>query len=84
MTVAAVSDDALRRAAEANPADKFQLVFRQVLESLFIERMDLNGALFTTYMSNSELQDVVSKWLGEQVYERFSNAFGKLDSSAIS
>jgi len=46
---AAVLDDALRRAAEANPADKFQLVFREALESLFIERMDLNEALFTKY-----------------------------------
>ncbi len=52
---AAVLDDALRRAAEANPADKFQLVFREALESLFIERMDLNEELFTNYMSNPEL-----------------------------
>ncbi|MBN2706657.1 MAG: hypothetical protein JXR89_09495, partial [Deltaproteobacteria bacterium] len=47
-----------------------QLVFRQVLESLFIERMELNEELFTDYMSKPELQDVVSKWLGHQVYER--------------
>lgn len=71
---AAVLDDALRRAAEANPADKFQLVFRQALESLFIERMDLNEELFTSYMSNPEMQDVVSKWLGEQVYKRLSDS----------
>jgi len=69
---AAVLDEALRRAAEANPADKFQLVFKEALESLFIERMDLNEELFTNYMSNPELQEVVSKWLGEQVYKRFS------------
>ena len=49
-----------------------RLVFREALESLFIERMDLNEELFTDYMSNPELQDVVSKWLGEQVYKRFS------------
>jgi len=67
---AAVLDDALRRAAKANPADKFQLVFREALESLFIERMDLNEELFTNYMSNPDLQEVVSKWLGEQVYAR--------------
>ncbi len=69
---AAVLDDSLRRAARANPADKFQLLFREALESLFIERMDLNEELFTSYMSNPELQAVVSKWLGEQVYRRFS------------
>ncbi|MCG8004233.1 MAG: type I restriction endonuclease [Candidatus Thiodiazotropha lotti] len=81
---AAVLDEALRRAAEANPADKFQLVFREVLESLFIERMDLNEELFTNYMSNPELQDVVSKWLGEQVYKRFSDTFDKPGNSATS
>jgi len=74
LAAAAVLDEALRRAAEANPADKFQLVFREALESLFIERMDLNEELFTSYMSNPEMQDVVSKWLGEQVYKRFSDS----------
>ncbi|MEJ1363747.1 MAG: type I restriction endonuclease [Candidatus Sedimenticola sp. (ex Thyasira tokunagai)] len=69
---AASMDDSLRRAAEANPAEKFHLVFREALESLFIERMDLNEELFTNYMSNPEMQDVVSKWLGEQVYRRIN------------
>lgn len=73
----AIQDDALRRAAEANSADKFQLVFRQALESLFIERMDLNEELFSNYMSNPEMQDVVSNWLGEQVYKRFTDATEK-------
>ncbi|WP_089724704.1 type I restriction endonuclease subunit R [Candidatus Thiosymbion oneisti] len=81
---AAVLDDALRRAAEANPSDKFQLVFREALESLFIERMDLNEELFINYMSNLELQDVVSKWLGDQVYKRFSDSSDKPNSSATS
>ncbi len=81
---AAVLDDALRRAARANPADKFQLMFREALESLFIERMDLNEELFTNYMSNPEMQDVVSKWLGEQVYKRFTNSTGNPASSIAS
>ncbi len=68
----AAMDDGLRSAAEANSIDKFQLVFRQTLESIFIERMDLNEELFTNYMSNPELQDLVSKWLGDQVYRRFT------------
>ncbi len=81
---AAVLDDSLRRAAKANPADKFQLVFRETLESLFIERMDLNEELFTNYMSNPEMRELVSKWLGEQVYKRFSDSSGKSNSSAAS
>lgn len=81
---AAVLDDSLRRAAKANPADKFQLVFRETLESLFIERMDLNEELFTNYMSNPEMRELVSKWLGEQVYKRFSDSSRKSNSSAAS
>ena len=69
---AAVSSEALQQAAEVNSLDKFQLVFRQVLESLFIERMDLNEELFGDYMSKPELQDLVSKWLGSQIYARLS------------
>ena len=69
---AASQNEALRKAAEVNSLDKFQLVFRQVLESLFIERMELNEELFTDSMGRTEMQELVSKWLGNQVYERLS------------
>ncbi|MBV7459050.1 MULTISPECIES: type I restriction endonuclease subunit R [unclassified Acidovorax] len=71
---AASQSEALRKAAEVNSLDKFQLVFRQVLESLFIERMELNEELFTGYMGKPEMQELVSKWLGSQVYDRLSAA----------
>lgn len=67
---AASQNETLRKAAEVNSFEKFQLVFRQVLESLFIERMELNEGLFTDYMRKPELQAVVSNWLGSQVYDR--------------
>ena len=69
---AASQNEALQKAAEVNSLDKFQLVFRQVLESLFIERMELNEELFTDYMGKPEMQELVSKWLGSQVYDRLS------------
>lgn len=69
---AASQNEALQKTAEVNSLDKFQLVFRQVLESLFIERMELNEELFTDYMSKPEMRELVSKWLGSQVYERLS------------
>lgn len=71
---AASQNEALRKAAEVNSLDKFQLVFRQVLESLFIERMELNEELFTDYMSKPELRDLVSTWLGSQVYDRLGGS----------
>lgn len=69
---AASRNESLQNAARVNSLDKFQLVFRQVLESLFIERMELNEELFTDYMSTPEMQELVSKWLGSQVYDRLA------------
>ena len=74
---AASKNEALQKAAEVNSLDKFQLVFRQVLESLFIERMDLNEELFADYMGKPDMQELVSKWLGSQVYERLTPKPGK-------
>ena len=69
---AAGRDESLQKAARVNSLDKFQLMFRQVLESLFIERMELNEELFTDYMAKPDMQDLVSKWLGSRVYDRLS------------
>ena len=67
---AAVADESLVRAARVNSRNKFQLVFRQVLESLFIERMELNEEIFADYMAKPELQALIAGTLGVQTYER--------------
>ncbi len=36
--------------------------------------MELNEELFTDYMAKPEMQTLVSKWLGGQVYDRLSAA----------
>lgn len=79
---AASQDESLQKAAEVNSLDKFQLVFRQVLESLFIERMELNEELFSDYMGKPDMQDLVSKWLGNQVYDRLSPGKPRQDIEA--
>jgi len=70
ITEVAAQVEAIAQAAQANPIDKFQLVFSQVLESLFIERMELNEDLFARYMNDPEFKELVSQWLGQQVYSR--------------
>jgi type I restriction enzyme R subunit len=76
---AASQNESLQRAAEVNSREKFQLVFGEVLESLFIERMELNEGLFTDYMSKPEMQDLVSNWLGSQIYDRMSSKKSQLE-----
>jgi type I restriction enzyme R subunit len=69
---AASQNESLKMSAAVNSLDKFQLVFRQVLETLFVERMELNEELFASYMGKLDMQELVAKWLGSQVYDRLS------------
>ncbi len=67
---AAIIDEDLRQAAEVNPEDKFELVFRNLLEQLFVERMDQNEDIFVRYMNDPRFREVVSGWLSSQAYKR--------------
>lgn len=67
---AAISDAALRQAAAVNPGDKFELVFRNLLEALFVERMDQNEEIFARFMNDRSFQKVVTGWLSSEAYRR--------------
>ena len=67
---AAVSDDGLRQAAAVNPEDKFELVFRNLLERLFVERMDQNEEIFVRFMNDASFQRVVTAWMASETYRR--------------
>lgn len=71
---AATRVDSVEQAAKANPKDKFLLLFRQVLESLFIERMELNEEMFARFMNDAEFRNAIEQGLGQKVYERFPKA----------
>ena len=65
---AACSNAELAQAAKVNPLDKFQLVFAQTLESLFIERMELNEELFADFMGKADMRALITLALGNLVY----------------
>jgi type I restriction enzyme R subunit len=67
---AAIADDRLRLAATVNPSDKFSLVFKKVLENLFIERMDQNEDIFVRYMNDGAFRSEVTKWMAAEAYRR--------------
>jgi type I restriction enzyme R subunit len=67
---APVGDDGLRQAAAVNPEDKFELVFRNLLKRLFVERMDQNEEIFVRYMNDAPFRDIVSGWMASEVYRR--------------
>ena len=53
-----IADDGLRMAAAVNPDDKFKLVFRNLLEHLFADRMDQNEEIFIRFMNDPAFQNV--------------------------
>ena len=67
---AAVGDDGLRQAAAVNPEDKFRLVFKNLLDHLFVERLDQNEEIFVRYMNDMPFQQVVSAWMAAEAYRR--------------
>lgn len=67
---AAMTDEGLRQAAVVNPSDKFELVFKHLLESLFVERMDQNEEIFVRFMNDAPFQRVVTSWMAAEAYRR--------------
>ena len=70
---AAISDSALRQAAMVNPGDKFELVFKNLLEALFVERMDQNEEIFARFMNDRSFQKVVTGWLSTEAYRKLNS-----------
>ncbi len=67
---AAVADEALKQAAAVNPSDKFELVFKNLLEALFVERMDQNEDIFVRFMNDLTFQKLVTAWLSSEAYKK--------------
>ena len=67
---AAMRDEALKQAAIVNPGDKFELVFKNLLEALFVERMDQNEEIFVRFMNDAAFQKVVTTWLASEAYTK--------------
>ena len=67
---AAVADEALGEAAAANPKDKFELVFGNLLERLIAERMDQNEEIFIRYVNDPSFQRIVGSWMATEAYRR--------------
>ena len=67
---AAMADDGLRQAAAVNPGDKFELVFKSLLENLFVERMDQNEDIFVRFMNDASFQKIVTAWMASETYRR--------------
>lgn len=73
---AAIADEALKQAAAVNPGDKFELVFKNLLDALFVERIDQNEEVFARFMNDPVFQQVVTTWLSSETYKRLRGEGG--------
>lgn len=80
---AAMADDGLRRAAAVNPGEKFELLFKSVLERLFVDRMDQNEDIFVRFMNDAPFQQAVTSWMAEEAYRRMRRADGSTSESKL-
>jgi type I restriction enzyme R subunit len=78
---AAMTDAGLRQAAAVNPGDKFELVFKNLLERLFVERMDQNEEIFVRFMNDSPFQQMVTAWMASEAYRRLRSDAGTAELS---
>lgn len=74
---AAMSDGNLKQAATVNPGEKFELVFKNLLETLFVERMDQNEEIFVRYMNDGPFQKIVTSWMASEAYRRLRESDGQ-------
>ena len=80
---AAIADGGLRQAAAVNSEDKFELVFRNLLERLFVERMDQNEEIFVRFMNDAPFRKVVTTWMAEEAYRRLRSDQASVDASGM-
>ena len=81
---AAMADDGLRQAAAVNPEDKFELVFKNLLDRLFVERMDQNEEIFVRFMNDAPFQKIVTTWMASEAYRRLRTDTGEAERRATS
>jgi len=81
---AAMAEEGLRQAAAVNPGDKFELVFKNLLERLFVERMDQNEEIFVRYMNDVPFQKIVTTWMASEAYRRLRSETGGVERERTS
>jgi type I restriction enzyme R subunit len=67
---AASLDETLKQAAAVNPQEKFQLVFKNLIETLFMERLDQNEEIVTRFMNDPSLRELVTGLLASETYRK--------------
>lgn len=55
-------------------------MFRNLLERLFVERMDQNEEIFVRHMNDAPFRDILSGWMASEAYRRLRTDGSQADT----
>ncbi|QSB29085.1 type I restriction endonuclease subunit R [Flavobacterium sp. CLA17] len=66
----AIADEDIILAAKANSQDKFTLMFKSILQQLFMERIDQNEDIFARFMGEKDFNKAVTELLAKEAFTK--------------
>ncbi|WP_373398384.1 hypothetical protein V8V91_01065 [Algoriphagus halophilus] len=66
----AIVDEDIIQAAQSNSPDKFTLMFKSILQQLFIERIDQNEDIFARFMEEKDFNKTVTELLAKEAFKK--------------
>lgn len=66
----AIADKDIIEAAQANSQDKFTLIFKSILQQLFIERIDQNEDIFARFMEEKDFNKTITELLAKEAFNK--------------
>ncbi len=68
----AITDQDIIKAAQSNPQDKFTLMFKSILQQLFIERIDQNEDIFARFMEERNFNKTLTEILSKEAFDKIN------------
>ncbi|AMA49501.1 type I restriction endonuclease subunit R [Flavobacterium covae] len=69
----AIQNEDIIQAAQSNPQDKFTLMFKNVLQQLFVERIDQNEDIFARYMEEKDFNKTITELLAKEAFKKINS-----------
>ncbi len=66
----AIVDEDIIQAAQSNSQDKFTLIFKSILQQLFIERIDQNEDIFARFMEEKDFNKALTELLAKEAFDK--------------
>lgn len=68
----AITDEDIIKAAQSNSQEKFTVMFRSILQQLFIERMDQNEDIFARFMDEKDFSKTLTEILAREAFNKIN------------